>query len=143
VLEVVKHEKELAVGDVPDKMVVDAQCRADRRDHEFGAGDRGQIHEPHALSKVLDQLFGDRNGKARLADPSGPGEGDEASSFMPKEHENVSELLLATDERVGGQRKVCRVDAFQRREVLVAELIDPLRADEIFQAMLAEIANAV
>ena len=57
--------------------------------------------------------------------------------------QDVSQLLLAADERVRGEREVRAVEALQRRECAVTELVDALRGREILEAMLAEVDEPV
>src|SRR5205823_7968551 len=53
------------------------------------------------------------------------------------------QLPLASHQRVRRNGKVRRVQALQRGEVAVAELVDPLRRGQILEAVIAEVSQAL
>ena len=53
------------------------------------------------------------------------------------------ELTLPAEERCCRNRQIRPVEALQRREVLVAELVDPLRCRQILQPVLAQVAQPI
>jgi hypothetical protein len=62
---------------------------------------------------------------------------------LPQQRDHLAELLLPPDERrrLHGQRRL--VEALQRGEPTLAELVDPLRRGQVLQPVLAEIEQLV
>jgi hypothetical protein len=57
--------------------------------------------------------------------------------------EHVGKLLLTSDDRRGLDGQVRLVEGIERREVLVAELIEPLGRREVVEPVEAQVAQAV
>ena len=70
--------------------------------------------------------------------PGGPTSVSRRWSF--EQRHGVGQLLLAADERSRLHRQVRPVERLQRREVLGAELEEPLRLEEVLEAVLAQVA---
>jgi len=62
---------------------------------------------------------------------------------MRQQPKHLGQLVLATQERGGRDRQVRPVQALERREVVVSELVDPLGCRQILQTVLAEVAQLV
>jgi hypothetical protein len=77
-----------------------------------------------------------------LPGAAGAGERDDPHRVGEQPYE-LPHLADPSDQRVGGDRQVCRVQAANRRELAVAELVDPLRRGQVLQPVLAEVAQPV
>ena len=91
-------------------------------------------------SSPADELRRDLEREACLARAARAGEGDEARPV--REHrDELLELLLAADERNRDDRQVGCVERPEGRELALAELEEALCADQVLQAVLAEVAD--
>ncbi len=88
------------------------------------------------------RLAGDREREAGLADAARPGD-RHRSGTVEERLQDVGELLLPPDEGIGGEREVRAVETLQRRESLLAELVDALGRGDVLEAMLAQIDEPV
>ena len=89
---------------------------------------------------VPDELGRDLEREAGLPGAAGPGDGEQARAVR-EQRDELLELVLPPDERARGDRQVRRVERPERREVAVAELVEALGADQVLQAVLAEVAD--
>ncbi len=122
-LEVVEHDEPAGLG----RVVLLGAERLHHRGHDLvRVGELGEVDEEDALDHLSEQLGGDLQREPRLAGAAGPGERDEAP--LPEQLEEICLLADAIDERVGRDRQVRPVKALDRRELLGAELVDPLGA---------------
>ena len=104
-LEVVQEEEARAVADVPGDVAVGADRLGDRGKDESRVAERRQWNEPHAVRKRLRRFARDRKREARLADASRSGD-RHCTGAVEERLQDVGELLLATDERVGRDGEV-------------------------------------
>jgi hypothetical protein len=56
-----------------------------------------------------------------------------------EQREHLGKLSLASDERRRLHRKVRLVDALQRRELVVVELVQPFRGRKVLEPVQAEV----
>jgi hypothetical protein len=106
-----------------------------------GAGERGKRNEEHTSWKGFQKLSTDLQAQPRLAAPSWTGQRDEP--FRVRQHRRqLGELRLATDERIRRDREVRRVEASERGEVLVAELVDAFGRRQVPEPVVSEVAHA-
>ena len=112
VLAVVQQDEQLAsghrLGDRLDDAGValrgDAEGGGDRVGDRFGVGHRCQLDEPDAVSELVGQFCGDREGEAGLADAAHAAEGDERTGA--DQRRQLGQHLRAPDESGGRARQV-------------------------------------
>ena len=75
--------------------------------------------------------------------PEPPGPVSVTSRASRSERDDLGDLSLAADEARRGAGEVRVRDRLQRREGLLAELVDPDRLVEVLDAVLAEVADGV
>ena len=138
-LEVVEEHEQPLVRHVLDQAVVGADRRSDRALDERGIAERLQRNPEDAVGELLDRVGRELERQARLAAPAGAGERHQA--MRANERPGLLELALASDERGRLDRQVRPIERPQRREVLVAELVQALRRAQVLEAMLAEVAQ--
>ena len=105
-LEVVEHEQAGIVSqpsrDRLDERHVggflDAEHARDRRAHDFGVADRGQVDEERS-AELSSELRGRSEGEPRLARAARAGERYEPDAFPAGEVDQCLELLVAADQR--------------------------------------------
>ena len=101
----------------------------------------GERHPEDAVLVGADQLGGDLERQPGLAGPARPGDRDQARA-VAQQVEHLVDLALAAEQRGGRHRQVGGVERLQRREVVVAELVEPRRRGEVLEPVLAEVAHA-
>src|SRR5207249_2341223 len=74
-------------------------------------GQAGEPNKEDAVAKVPHEFFGNFEGKARLADPAGAGQGQQADRPGSKELAALLDLLLSPDQR---RRRSGQVDPGSR-----------------------------
>ena len=141
VLEVVEEQQQRLVGDV----LGDAVCGPERLpgglQHELWVAQRREGHPEDAVRIPVRCLGGGLEAEPGLAGPARPDQGQQAGVLEQVEH--LRELVLPAEERRRGNRQVRPVQALQSREVVVAELVDPLWRGQILEPVLAQVAQAV
>ena len=142
-LEVVEHEQHLLRADVAGELLARAERRADRRANARRIAHRLQRHPPNAVLEIVHDLGGGLHGEPRLPRAARAGQRQQARRGCAEEREHLAELLLATDERRRLHRQVRLVERFERRELAVAELVEPLGRRQVLEPVLAEVAQAV
>ena len=125
VLEVVEQNEHHAVCDGSGRRAHNPERASDRRDDLRRVGDRRQWHPPHAGGIPVGRGRGSLQAEPRLA--AAARARDRQEPRVPDQLGQLGELALAADERRGGDRQIGGVERLQRREILVAELEDPLR----------------
>jgi hypothetical protein len=153
VLAVVQQEDEVAtperldeqVAEIAVGLLADPEHLRDRPDHRTTVGHPGELDEPHAVVVPLGEPPPELDGEPCLADPAGPGDGDEAVRGEQRLHrvdrfsatheraELGGEVVARGPERAGGREVVDE----SRRD----DLDEALRLREILQAVLAEVAK--
>ncbi len=141
VLEVVEHEQQPLIADV----VGEAPFRPDglRRSREH-VGRIAERCEWHPEDAVWIQVAGRARclqREARLADAARTGQRDEPRVVDGEQRRELGQLALAPEERGRGHGQVRAVEALERRELRLAELVDPLRRGEVLQPVLAQVAH--
>ena len=127
---------------MPGGVAVGADRVRNRRKDERRVAERRERDEPHAVGEGMRRLARNGEREPRLADAARPGDRHRSGS-VEERLQDVGELLLAPDERVGGERKVRAVEALQRWKLAVAELVDALGRREVLEAMFAEVDEPV
>ena len=139
VLEVVEHEqRSMVLGAVG---LGEAERLQRRGEDCFRVGQRRQGDEVSAVRELVRELGGELQGEAGLAGAAGAGDRDEP--LPAQQIRDVALLGRTPDERVRGFGQRRPVQAAQRRERVVAELVDPLRPRQVLEPMLAEIDDVV
>ena len=116
----------------------------DRARHESRLGERLERDEPRPVRIPVRGRRGDLERQARLADPAGPGEREQARRV--EEQERGGQFVVAADERRQLGRQVVRlpVERADGREVGRHACHDQLRQafrPEVLEAVLAEVAD--
>ena len=137
-LEVVDDEQRLAPRELIE--TVGADCAEQSRLHKAAVGDRGKGDEEHAAGELVHELGADLHGEPRLARPAGTGQ-RHYTHGVAKQRRQFAELPTSPHERARRDGQVRRVEAPQRRELAVAELVDRLRLRQILEAVVAETAE--
>ena len=142
VLEVVEQQQHPAVADRFRERPAAEHARRTREDcRRFG--DRGERHPPDAVRILLGGRGGGLEGEARLAAAARAREAQQTDVGASEQFIDLAQLGVPTEERRQRHGQVRRVERLQRREVIVAELVDALRRRQVLQAVLAEIVQAV
>ena len=149
-LEVVEHEEQVLAGKSRDQArqrgciapIDDAQRLRQRCSHHIGVGHGGERHD--VRGGQLEREFQRQPG---LADPSGPGQRDQAGAFGAQECGHLAKFALPPpSSAVKRARHLSRTPraGSQRRERLTKpsdnELEDTLRAREVLERVHAEVA---
>ncbi len=98
-------------------------------------------HPEDAVGESLHDLGRNLQRDPRLADSPRADDG-----YEPRFDElvgNLGDLALPPDQRRSDEWQIQRVETLERREVTVAELVDPLRPRQVLEAMFAKIAEPV
>ena len=121
----------------------DSQPGGDHVGQRGGVTEGGELDQPRPVGKLRDQLGGDLEGQAGLADPANPGQGDQTMGS------HLGDQFLygaGTTHKTGaldGQVPRHRVQGPQGRELdsqaLGADLEDPVHPREVAQGMPAQI----
>ena len=140
VLEVVEEDEELPAAQEAGEVVRRSHRPRDLGRHELMVGQSRERDPEHAIVQRPDELGGDLQGEAGLPGAAGPGDRQE-SRPVGEQRDELLELSLSPDERDRDDGQVGGVERAERRELAVAELEEPLGADEVLQAVLAEVAD--
>ena len=95
-------------------------------------------HPEDAVGEILDGLRSELQRKACLAASARPRQRHQ--SMRTNKGPSFRELALATDQRRRLDRQVRAMERPQRRELSLAELVEPLRRRQILEAVLAQVA---
>ena len=96
---------------------------------------------PHAVGIGLGGQAGCLQRESRFPRATRPGQGEEARVVRGQEPDDLGELLLASEERCRRHRQVRAVEALERGEVGLSELVDALGCGEVLQPVLAEVCE--
>ena len=83
-----------------------AQHLGDGGQDEVGVDNRSQRDKVDAVDKVVKQVGGRLQRKARLADPAGTGEGEQAHIFLEEKLLDLGEAVAAAEEGAARQGEV-------------------------------------
>ncbi len=133
------EDEQPLVRDVLDQPVVGADRGSDRALDEGGVAERLQRNPEDTVGELLDRLGRELEREPRLAASAGARERDQP--MLAKELTCLLELALPPDERGRLNREVRPVEGLERREVPVAELVQALRAREVLEPVVAEVAE--
>ena len=115
----------------------------DRLQHGPRVTEGRQRHPRRPVGERLGRLGRRLQRQACLARAAGAGQRHEADVVARDERRDLAELLYAPEERRRRDREVRPVERLERRKAFVAELPDPFRGSQVFQAVLAEISQPV
>ena len=139
-LEVVEEEQQPPAPEEAAEVVGRPDRLRDLRVEELGIGEPGERHPEDSVALGSDELGRDLERESRLSGAARPRHGDEARAVGQQRGELV-DLPLPADERARREREVRRIQAAQRREVAVAELVEPLGVGKVLQPVLSEVAE--
>ena len=140
VLEVVEEEQELPPAEESREVVGGPDGLGDLRGQELGIRETRQRHPEDAVVELPDEFRRELESEPCLARAARARDGDEARPV--REHrDELLELPLAADERDRDDRQVGCVERPEGRELALAELEEALGADQVLQAVLAEVAD--
>ena len=154
-LEVVEHEQELLVAQVLDqrleralaRLLAQAERLRDRRHDELRLADRRELDEGRAVREPLAHAGGELEREPGLAGAAGADQRQQAHVVAREQLAGLGELALAPDEGVRhrGEAREPVVERVQRRELVRQavdlELVELLRAGQVLQHVLAEVAE--
>ena len=170
-LGIVQHQQNALVGQVPKQLVLrclqaEGGSRPNIKGHPERVGDgryrglrrrdRHQVHEIGAvrtgwrsarIRALHDDLHGGLDRQAGLAAAARPHQRDQAAPRILQQRLDPGQLYLPAHKRSGLQRQIVgpSIDRPERRQVLRQplgdHLVDMLRADQVFQEMLAQVAQ--
>ena len=141
-LEVVEEEQQRLVGDVLGEAVSGPERLPGRLQHELRVAQRRERHPEDAVRVARRTRSAAACSASRvLPVPPGPVRVSRRTSSRASSVEHLGELVLAAEERRRRDRQVRAVQALERREVVVAELVDPLGRGQVLQPVLAEVAQ--
>ena len=143
VLEVVEQKQQPPVPDQLRGRSAPAERARRRGEHLAGARDRGEWDPPHAMRVGIRGRAGGLQRKPRLTAAAGSGQRQHPHVVATEQRLQIVELTHSAEERCCGYREVRPVQALQRRERGVAELVEPLGRRQILQTVLPEIAQSV
>ncbi len=140
-LDVVEQQQHAAVADVAGQVVGEAQHVRRLAEHQAGVAHRGERHPVDPAPVLVGDGCDRLQPEPGLAGPAGAGEREQPDVVAPQQVEDLGELGVPADERRGRHGQVGPVQALQRREVVVAELVDPLGSGQVLEPVLAEVAQ--
>ena len=115
---------------------------------EAGVGDHRKLDGERAVVELVHEVCCDLHRKARLARAAGTGQGHEPHVVVAYEPADRVELLVPADERRRLRRQI-RASALERpqgrelrRQAGDEELVQALRPAQVFEPVLAEVAEA-
>ena len=139
-LDVVEQHEHAAIADMRGEVVRAPRVCAIAETTSAGSVNACSGDPPHAVRRALDLLGGGLQREPRLARPARAGQGQQAGSRRARAARDLGELALAAEERRRLHGQVGRVQAPERREVEVAELVQPLRRAQVLEPVLAQVA---
>ena len=140
-LEVVEEQQQTLVGDLVGQTLLGAERLARRLKHQPRVAQRRERH-PEDPVRVAPRGFGGHlKPEARLAGAARARQRQQSYVVLRQQLENLRELMLAADEGRGRNGEVGPVEALQRRELVVAELVDPLGRRQVLQPVLAQVSQ--
>ncbi|HEX6583082.1 MAG TPA: hypothetical protein VF056_05720 [Thermoleophilaceae bacterium] len=140
-LEIVEHEQGALAREELVQVVGTTDHPRDRRLDQLRIPYRGERDEPDAVAVPLDALGSRLQREASLARAAWASERDDAMRVEQREH--LRKLAVAADERRRLHRQVCLVDSLQRRELILAELVEALGRGKVLEPMHAKVAQAI
>ncbi len=142
VLEVVEQQQQPLAGDVLGEPLLCADCLRRALEHELWIADGGERDPVDAVRERVGGLRSRLEAEPRLAGAAGADEGQQANVIAGEERSHLIELVLTAEERCRRHGQVGAVEALQRRELLVADLVDPLGCRQILEPVLTEVVQA-
>ena len=141
VLEVVEQEQQAPPVDELGQRSAAAERPGGRRTDVRRIGERRKRHPPHTVGIRVRHLAGGVEREPRLPRSAGAGQRQETRVVAASSSPHVGELLLTPEELRRRDREVRPVQRLERRELVVAELVDPLRRAQVLEPVLAEVAQ--
>ena len=141
-LEVVEQQQQLALADVPGKVVLCAERLRDRLGHERRVAQRRQPNPEDACLVFRNERRRRLQRKPRLARATRPGQRDQPRAALePGKH--LRQLPPPADERARRPRQVRIRDRLERRKAPLPELEDRDRLGNVLEPMLTQIDQSV
>ena len=141
-LEVVEEQEKLSSADVLRGAGPRVESLRNSLRHESRITQRRKGDPDNGVPEVRHELGRDLDREPRLPGSTCTGQRHEATT-VAYEVEYLRHLALAADERAGWAREVRVRERVQRREALVAELVDRDRLRDVLEAVLAELDEIV
>ena len=138
-LEVVEQEEHGTVGDVLGQAALGPEHASRRLHHQDGISQRRQRDPPDPVGVAVRGRTRSLKREAGLPGPTRPGQSEEAGPAF-QQAPRFGQLPFPPQERGHRDGQVRLMQAFERREFGVAELVDTLGCGEVLQAVLAEVA---
>jgi hypothetical protein len=141
-LEVVEEQEQTLVGDLLGQTVLGAEHLPCCLKHQSRVT-QGRERHPKDTVRVAPRGFGGHlQPEARLACAAGARQREQPDFVLGQQLEHLRQLVLPADERSGSDRQVGPIEAFQWRELVVAELIDPFRRRQVLQPVVAQVLQS-
>ncbi len=135
-----RRKQNLSSAEEAREVVGSPDGLCDLRGQELGIRETRERNPEDAVVELPDELRRDLEREACLARAARACDGEKARPV--REHrDELLELLLAADERDRDDRQVGCVERPEGRELALAELEEALCADQVLQAVLAEVAD--
>ena len=112
---------------------------ADRERHERRVLKRRQRSPPDSIRVLVRNLRACVQRESRLPCSTRPGQSDETHPVTLQQRHELRQLAIAPEERRRRHRQVRPVQALERWELLIAELVQLLGRGEVLQAVPAEL----
>ena len=142
-LQVVEHEQELLVADVPRELLLRPQRLRHRVHDQRRIADRRQPDPEDPGSELAHQLPGRLERQPRLPRSTRAGERHQPRRLVPNERDNLRHFLLAPHERGERHGEVRVRDRPQRRKAIRSELVQRDRLGEVLQPVPAQVEHIV
>ena len=121
----------------------DSQRLGNRGQQRRGFANRGQGRPRHAVRICVRDFRGGLQRQPRLSGSSRPGQRHQPRVRSLEQGDQLAQLAPPTQEGRRGDRQVRPRQAAKRGKLSGTELEQPLRRRQIFQAMLAQIADDI
>ncbi len=137
----VQEQQQRLVGDVLGQAVLGAQRLPCHLQHQLGVAQRRQRHPEDPVRVAVGGFGGGLQAQPGLARPAGAGQGQEARALEQGKH--LLQLVLAAQEGRGRHGQVGAVQALERGELALAELVEALGGGQVLEPVLAQVAQDV
>ena len=140
-LEVVEQEQQPLRADVLGELLLRPHDLRDRRADERRLAQGGEPDPEDAVREELGDVGGRLRGEPRLARSPRSGQREQPSPLVREQGAHLLQLALAPEEGRRRHGQVRLVERGERRELLLAELVQPLRRRQVLQPVPPEVAQ--
>ena len=140
-LEVVEEEQQQLVGEVLGEAVLCSHRLRSLLEHERRVAQRRKGHPEDAVRVVVGRSSDCLQRKPGLARTSGASEREQAHVLPRKQRTHLGQLCLAAEEGGRGNGEVGAVEALERRELALPELVDALGSGEVLEPVLPQLVK--